>query len=244
MSRPPIAFPAFLDLRKRLVVVIGEGAMAERKARGLLKYGADVVVIGANPTMPLVEAEADGLLTLERRPYAHGDLAGAFVVICLDSEEGVRRAVLAEADERGCLVSVPEEPDSSNFSTPSIVRRGSLQIAISTAGLAPEVARQVKTTLAEEFGEEWAEYVALMGQLRESLASSSPEERRLVLNGVIASDVLERLRQGQALDAAALLEEFGLVQVDAADVASDATEASAAGDAGAETGEAPKGVDY
>ena len=243
MSRPTIAFPAFLDLRIRLVVVVGEGPAVERKARSLLKYGADVVVIGANPTMPLVEAEADGLLTLERRPYEHGDLAGAFVVVCLDSDEDVRRAVLAEADERGVLVSVPEEPDSSNFSTPSIVRRGSLQIAISTAGLAPEVARQVKTTLAEEFGKEWAEYVSLMAHLRESLASSSPEERRLVLNGVIASDVLERLRQGQALDAAALLEEFGLVQVDAGDVASDAMEASAPGDAEVETGDIPKEAD-
>ena len=243
MSRPPIAFPAFLDLRKRLVVVVGEGPAVERKARSLLKYGADVVVIGTSPTMPLVEAEADGLLTLERRPYAHGDLAGAFMVICLDSDEDVRRAVLAEADERGCLVSVPDAPDSSNFSTPSTVRRGSLQIAISTAGQAPEVARQVKTTLAEEFGEEWAEYLSLVSQVRQSLSGSSPEERRVVLGGVIASDVLERLRQGQAPDAAALLEEFGLVQVDAADVASDATEASAAGDAGAKTGEASKGVD-
>lgn len=241
MSRPPIAFPAFLDLRKRLVVVVGEGPAVERKARSLLKYGADVVVIGTSPTMPLVEAEADGLLTLERRPYAHGDLAGALMVICLDSDEDVRRAVLAEADERGCLLSVPDAPDSSSFSTPSTVRRGSLQIAISTAGQAPEVARQVKTTIAEEFGEEWAEYLSLVSQVRQSLSGSSPEERRAVLEGVIASDVLERLREGQTLDAGALLEEFGLIDVDAGEADSPEADARDAGEV--EAGEAQKEED-
>ena len=199
----------FLDLRHRLAVVVGDGAAAERKARGLIKYGGDVVVIGADPTMALIEAEAEGLLTLERRAFTAGDLAGATIVFCLVADEGARSAVLAEAQERGCLVSVPDAPEASNFSTPSTVRRGSLQIAVSTTGQAPEVARQVKSLLQEEFGEEWGEYVEITSRLRESLTlTHSPEQREAIMRAVVASDLLQRIRERRAPDVDALLEEF------------------------------------
>ena len=231
MSLPDIAFPVFLDLRKRLAVVIGQGAAAERKAHQLLKYGADVVVIGPDPSMTLVQAEAEGLLNLERRVYSRGDLAGAAIVICLEDDANLRRFILAEAAERGCLVSVPDAPDSSNFSMPSTVRRGSLQIAISTAGQVPEVARQAKMLVQDEFGEEWAEYASLMSHLRAALAATRPaEERRKVMDAVIASDVLERIREGQALDVAALVEEFGSPRAEAGQTGAVEAEAAEAAD--------------
>ncbi len=209
MSQLPIAYPAFLDLRHRLVIVIGEGPVAERRARNMLRYGADVVVIGATPTPALIEAEAEGLLTLERRSYEPGDMTGAILVMCVEPDEAVRRAVFSEAEERGCLVSTTDVPDESNFSTPSVVRRGALQIAISTAGRVPEVARQVRGILKEQFGEEWADYVSLMADLRELVAERLPEEdRAAVLDGVAASEVLERIRDGNAPDAEGLLREF------------------------------------
>ncbi len=209
MTEPPVPYPAFLDLRDRLVVIVGDGMAAERKAHAMLKYGADIAVIGPSPTPGLIEAEADGLLTVEQRPYHEGDLAGAALVICVDTDEVVRGGVFAECDSRGCPVSTPGAPELSTFSTPSAVRRGALQIAVSTGGRAPEVARQVRAALKEEYGEEWAEYVQLMAELRESVAERSPAaDRRAVIEAVAASDVLQRIRDGEAPTVDDLYREF------------------------------------
>ncbi len=209
MSHTSSAYPVFLDLRNRLAIVVGGGSAGERKARGLLKHGADVAVIAPDPTPGLIEAETDGLLTIERRAYERGDLAGAFVTICVEPADEVRRAVFAEAEERGCLVSILDAPDSSNFSTPSVVRRGALQIAISTAGLAPAVAKQIRARLQDEFGEEWAAYVSLLGELRGLLVQRMPTaDHRAVLESLAASDLLDQIRDGHAPDAEALFEEY------------------------------------
>jgi precorrin-2 dehydrogenase/sirohydrochlorin ferrochelatase len=223
VSTSPIAFPAFLDLRRRLVVVVGTGTAAEKKAHSLLKYGADLVVIGPDPTAALIDAEAQGTLTLERRPFAEGDLDGAFVTICVEPDDKVRHAVISEATSRGCLVSVAGDSASSNFSTPSTVRRGLLQVAISTAGQAPEAARQARSLIQDELGHEWTEYVALLSRLRASLTPErSAEERQRILEAVVASDVLDRIRRGEIPDADAVIEEFGVVHGDPAEAGEEA----------------------
>lgn len=236
MSQPPIAYPAFLDLRNRLALVVGEGPLAERKARGLLKYGADVVVIGPHPTPALIDAEADGLLTLERRAYERDDPAGAFLVICTDPDESVRHQVFSDADGHGCFVSVPEAPELSSFSSPSVVRRGALQIAISTAGRAPELAKHVRAGLKEEFGEEWDEYVKLTAELRESLAERfTADERRTVLEAVAASDLSQRIRDGNVPDVESLIAEFAPAKEAPEEEVADEAESDVETDAGAGT---------
>ena len=226
MSNTSFAYPVFLDLRNRLAIVIGGGSVGERKARALLKHGADVAVITPDPTPGLIEAETDGLLTIERRAYERGDLTGAFVAICVEPADDVRRAVFAEAEERGCLVSAVDAPDSSNFSTPSVVRRGVLQIAISTAGLAPAIAKQIRARLQEEYGEEWAAYVSLLGELRGLLVQRMPTaDHRAILESAAASDLLDRIRDGHAPDAEALFAEFVPVELASAETEPESAEA-------------------
>ena len=141
------------------------------------------------------------MLTLERRPYASGDLAGAFLAICVDPSEAVRGAVFADSEAAGVFVSTPESPGSSNFSTPSVLRRGLLQIAVSTAGRAPEVAKQVRARLKDEFGGEWADYLDVMIELRQLLdARATVAERRSVMETAAGSDLLERVRAGEAIE--------------------------------------------
>jgi precorrin-2 dehydrogenase/sirohydrochlorin ferrochelatase len=204
-------YPAFLDLRGRLAVVVGEGSVAERKARSLLRCGADVAVITEDPPLALVEAESNGLLTIERRPFTRGDLMGASVVLCVHEDDEVRRAVYADAEEHGCLVSVAGAPDMSNVSIPTVMRRGPLQIAISTSGAAPVLAKRIRADLRDVYGEEWAAYVTLLGELRVLLAERVPAGEKVhrgILEAVADSDVLDRIRAGQATSAEALLDEF------------------------------------
>lgn len=204
-------YPVFLDLRSRLVVVVGEGRQAERKARAMLRHGADVVAISSDPPITLVQAESEGLLSLERREFAPGDLAGAFAVFAVHASKDVQQAVYADALANGCLVNVAGAPELSNFGIPSVMRRGPLQIAVSTAGVAPVLAKRVREELKERYAEEWAAYVTLMGELRALLVERVPgeeSERRAILEAVADSDVLERIRAGRAPDAEALIAEF------------------------------------
>ena len=204
----PLSYPVVLDLRGRLVVVIGPGEAARRKARTFLRTGADVAVITPDPPLELIEAEADGLLTLERRPYVRGDLEGALLAVCVSDSPEVSGAVADEAITRGCLVHVKGAPELSTYSVPSVLRRGALQIAVSTGGAAPAVAKRVRARLAEEFGEEWAEYVWLLQEVRYYAEERESGSGSALVDRIADSDVIERLRAGERFEVAALYAMF------------------------------------
>jgi len=193
-------YPVFLDLEARLVVVIGGGAVAERKVRQLRSYGADVTVITSDPSQALLAAEAAGDLVVERRDYVRGDLHGAAMAVCVTPDEEIRRAVHSEAETEGCLLNVLDAPELCSFIVPAVVNRGPLQIAVSTGGLAPGLTKQVRRDIAAQYGPEWGEYALLMGDVRAIACEliADPEERATVLEAVASSDALERIQAGES----------------------------------------------
>jgi precorrin-2 dehydrogenase/sirohydrochlorin ferrochelatase len=203
-------FPVFLDVSGRLCVVVGGGPVAERKARALAECGADVAVITAQVSEELLEAESREVLGVEQRGYVRGDLAGAFLAVCLDPSEEVCRAVAAEAHECGCLVNVAGMPELCTFIMPSVVRRGGLQVALSTGGASPEAARQARAVVADALGDEWAAYVVLMAEVRELVAArgGGSAEARELLGRAAGADVLARLAAGEIVTARSLLAEL------------------------------------
>jgi precorrin-2 dehydrogenase/sirohydrochlorin ferrochelatase len=203
-----LSYTVALDLRGRLVVVVGPGEAAQRKARAFLRTGADVAVITPDPTPELIQAETDGQLTIERRPYVRGDLEGALIAVCVSDSPEVAKAVGEEAASRGCLVHVKGAPELSSYSVPSTLRRGALQIAVSTGGAAPAVARRIRARLVEEFGEEWADYLRLLQEVRQYAEERAPGSGAALVETIADSDVLERLRAGETLDAETLYEAF------------------------------------
>lgn len=207
-------YPAFLDLTGRLAVVVGGGPVAERKVRTLLRYGADVAVISPEPTDILRELEVDGRITIEPRGYARGDLEGAFVVVCATDSEETNRAVFAEAQSRSQLVNVVDAPDLSNFVVPSIVRRGPLQIAVSTSGAAPAVAKRLRRRLSDEFGPEWETYVRLLGEVRPLVLERIPDPagRAAVFAAIADSDLIVRIGEGNVPTAEDVWLEFGAIE--------------------------------
>jgi len=192
-------YPIFLDLTGRLAVVVGGGPVAERKVRTLLRYGADVAVIAPEVTELLHELSDDQRITIEWRGYASGDLEGAFLVICATDSEEVNRAVHAEAEGRGQLVNVVDVPELCNFIVPSVVRRGPLQIAISTGGAAPAVAKRIRRWLALEYGDEWEIYVRLLGHMRPLVMERVEDStaRKAIFETIADSDLLVRITRGE-----------------------------------------------
>ena len=204
-------YPVYLDLGDRLAVVVGGGAVAARKVRTLVDYGARVLVIAPDVAEDLEPLIADGSVTLERRGYVRGDLEGAFLVVCATDSEEVNRAVYAEAEQRGCLVNVVDVPELCNFIVPSIVRRGQLQLAISTGGAAPTVAKRLRRHVEEHVGEEWGPYIELLGEVRTLVMERIPggeSVRKPIFEAVGASDLLDRIRAGRTPSAEDVYAEF------------------------------------
>jgi precorrin-2 dehydrogenase / sirohydrochlorin ferrochelatase len=138
-------YPVFLDLHGRAALVAGAGKVALRKTRGLLEAGARVTVV-APEWLPEFETLA---VKLVRRRFRRGDLEGALLAFAATSDRRVNRAVAVEAKRRGILVNVADSAAECDFLVPARVRRGNLQIAISTGGTDPRVAAGLRRKIEE-----------------------------------------------------------------------------------------------
>ncbi len=150
-----VLYPLFMDVSGRRCVVVGGGGVASRKARGLLESGARVVVVS-----PEVTPEIDDMdVTVERRPYAPGDLAGCTLAFAATDSREVNAAVVREAEEHGIPVNVADRPAEGDFALPSVLRRGGLQVAVSTGGASPSLARRIRDAMEPSFAAEWESVV-------------------------------------------------------------------------------------
>jgi precorrin-2 dehydrogenase/sirohydrochlorin ferrochelatase len=177
-------FPMFLKLEGRNCLVLGAGSVGEQKIRSLLDCGARIRVVAPSASGAVTEWANDGLVTWLRRPYESTDLDGVFLVVAATSSVEVNRAIFHEARQRGILCNVVDDPPHCDFYYPAVVRRGRLQIAISTAGLSPALAQRIRKQLEEEFPPAYAGWLEELGNRRESLfrAGGDPELRRKLLH--------------------------------------------------------------
>jgi precorrin-2 dehydrogenase / sirohydrochlorin ferrochelatase len=166
-----VLYPIFLNLSGRRCVVVGGGEVASRKARKLLQARAEVVVISPEIT-PELESVA---VEVHRRPYKEGDLDDAYLAFAATDSREVNAAVAREAKERGILLNVADRPSEGDFALPSTLRRGRLQVAVSTGGASPALARGIKDELEESFGPEWAGLVEELHAARRRGASPGEE---------------------------------------------------------------------
>ena len=179
-----VLYPIFLNLDGKRCVVVGGGAVANRKARKLLQARAEVVAIS-----PEVKPELESVATeVRRRPYREGDLEGASLVFAATNRREVNAAVTREARARGIPVNVADEPSEGDFALPSVLRRGQLQVAVSTGGASPTLARRVRYELESAFGSEWAGVVEALGKARRDGRRAEEELEEVV------EECLSRLR--------------------------------------------------
>lgn len=175
-------FPMFLKLQGKRVLVVGAGQVGEPKIAALLETGARirVVALGASPA---VRGWADaGKIELDLRGFSPDDLSGIFLAVVATSSRSLNERIYGEAQQRGVLCNVVDVPDLCNFFYPSVVRRGDLQIAISTSGQSPSLAQRIRHQLEQQFGPGYADWVAELGETRRLiLASNLDRERKLDL---------------------------------------------------------------
>jgi len=201
-------YAAFLDVTDRRCLVLGGGAEATDKVRGLLAAGAKVVVAWDEVGDELTAMAAAGDVKLRRHRFTPEDLDGCFLVIdaSLDEETGIQ--VFAAARSRSVLCNVLDRPARCDFIAPALVRRGPLQVAISTSGRSPFMASHLRRELEVSIDEAQGQLVELAGRLRDRLraAEVSLEAQGTIYARVPDSGALELLRQGRAEDAGRAVE--------------------------------------
>ena len=177
-------FPMFLKLEGRNCLVLGAGSVGEQKIRSLLDCGAKIRVVAPFASQTVQEWAKNGSLTWLQRSFEFSDLEGVFLVVAATSDVEVNHAIYREARAREILCNVVDDPPHCDFYYPAIVRRGQLQIAISTAGLSPALAQRIRKQLEEEFPPAYASWLEQLGSRREALfaAGGDPEERRQLLH--------------------------------------------------------------
>lgn len=188
-------FPIFLKLEGRQCLVVGAGKVGEPKIGRLIEIGAHVRVVALAASDQVREWARAGLLDLELRAFTPADLAGAFLAVVATNSRNLNERIYQEAQRRGVLCNVVDVPDLCDFFYPAVVRRGDLQIAISTAGQSPSLAQKIRQQLEKQFGPGYAAWVAELGETRRLiLASDLDKERKL--------DLLHSLASREALQAA------------------------------------------
>jgi precorrin-2 dehydrogenase/sirohydrochlorin ferrochelatase len=192
-------YPVHLDIKNRNCLVVGGGAVGTRKINTLLACGARVTVVSPDPAQPLKKMAAEGSITLKERAYRTVDLKDMFLVIGATDDEKLNRQISEEAEQIGILCNIADRPEACNFILPSVVQRGDLVITISTSGQSPALAKRLRRKLEAQFGEEYADFLLLMGAIRKKLLSQAhePEAHKAVFNQLIDSDLVELLRTGQ-----------------------------------------------
>ncbi|MEO6923443.1 MAG: bifunctional precorrin-2 dehydrogenase/sirohydrochlorin ferrochelatase [Bryocella sp.] len=184
-------FPIFLKLAARPCVVIGAGKIAESKIESLLAAEASVTVI-APQALPRVEAwAANGDLTWLQREYREGDLDGAFLCVAATATNAVNRAVYTEANAHDVLCNAVDDPPFCDYYFPSIVRRGELQIAISTAGESPALAQRLRKEINAALPLDFGEWLMELGRLRREVTAAEPigEPRKQLLHELAQREV-------------------------------------------------------
>jgi precorrin-2 dehydrogenase/sirohydrochlorin ferrochelatase len=185
----------FLKLEGRQCLVVGAGRVGERKIGGLLESGAHIRVVALDASPIVRQWARSGKIDLELRPFVADDLDGAFLAVVATNSRTLNERVYHEAQRRRVLCNVVDVPDLCDFFYPAVVRRGDLQIAVSTAGQSPSLAQQIRQQLEKQFGPGYAVWVAELGETRKLiLASDLDKDRKL--------DLLHSLASREAFEAA------------------------------------------
>jgi precorrin-2 dehydrogenase / sirohydrochlorin ferrochelatase len=193
-------FPMFLKLEGRQCLVVGAGTVAEPKITSLLEAAAHVQVVAPQATEQVRTLASEARIWWDQRYFQESDLDGCFLVVSASNDAAVNETVYRQAAARGVLCNAVDDPARCDFYYPAVVRRGPLQIAISTAGDSPALAQRLRRDLEKQFGPEYSGWVEHLGRERERLRKDraiSAEQCRRMLHSQASASAYRRFRDGR-----------------------------------------------
>lgn len=195
-------YPIRVDLEGERVVVVGGGAVAERRVERLVDAGADVRVVAPEVTDRLEAQTQSGRIDWEDRPYREGDLRGARLVFAATDDPSVQSNVVAEATRREIPVDAVGRDAEGDVSVPAVAELGPIRLSVDTGGGSPALAGALRRHLESELDPGWARGADLLAEMRPvAVDAFAPDERRELFRALV--DELPDALSGEATGAAA-----------------------------------------
>ena len=195
MSERPPLLPVFMKMQGRPCLLVGGGRIALEKLRVLLDCGAIIRAVAPEALDEVKHLAQEGQITFHEKEYSEADLQDVSVVIAATNNPALNHRVYSEATARGQIVNVVDDPEYCDFYFGSIVRRGALQVAISTTGESPAFAQQLKQEIDEALPADTGPWLARLGELRRHI-------NRVVEAGPKRVSLLRELARREACDPA------------------------------------------
>ena len=199
-------FPLFADLRGRRVLVVGGGSVAARKIRALLDTGASIIVVALHAGDEVAALAGEGRVELVVAAFAEHRLDDAWLVVAATNDAATNARIAAAAEARRVFANVVDDSALSNVQLPAVVQRGRLQVAISSAGAAPMLARHLRARIETVLDDSLGDLLELFERHREAIRArwSDLAQRRRWFEHVLAGVVprLVRAKQHIAADVA------------------------------------------
>jgi precorrin-2 dehydrogenase/sirohydrochlorin ferrochelatase len=161
--------PLNIDVRCITVLVAGGGVVAGRKIKSLLDAGATVKIVAPEVTPEIARLAAAGAVNLRNGFYEPTDLHEVFLVVAATNDPETNRKIAADARQQSILVAVTDAPATGNCTFPALLRRGGLEISVSTNGTCPGFAAVIRDMLATIIGEEYSTVLSTLALEREKL---------------------------------------------------------------------------
>ncbi|MGA7300825.1 MAG: bifunctional precorrin-2 dehydrogenase/sirohydrochlorin ferrochelatase [Candidatus Sulfotelmatobacter sp.] len=183
----------FLKLEGKRCLVVGAGKVGEPKIGSLIDTGASIYVIALEASDVVHGWARDEKIALELRAFVPEDLDGTALAVVATSSHSVNETIYREAQRRGVLCNVVDVPEYCDFYYPAVVRRGDLQIAVSTSGQSPSLAQKIRHQLERQFGPGYARWVAELGATRRLVLGTDldPQRKRELLQSLASREALE-----------------------------------------------------
>jgi precorrin-2 dehydrogenase/sirohydrochlorin ferrochelatase len=208
-SCPMKTYPIFAVLEDQPCLVVGGGAVGERKVHDLMYAGARVTVVSRTLTPDLAALADRGEIRYLAADFDEAQVEGMALVMAATDDPEVNARVSAAAQGRGIWVNVADAPEYCTFIVPAMVRRGDLTLAISTGGASPALARQLREELQQHFGPEYGPYLDLLQRLRSEVlaARRGHPDNGPLFHRLVHSPVREAVAQGDRARVLKLLHE-------------------------------------
>lgn len=187
-------YPIYLDLKEKKSVVIGAGAVAERKVKSLCTAGAKVLVVAKHVDEAFISNCRDLDVQIKTEGYVKDHLVGALLAIAATNDRSLNKQIYKDCHELSVLCNIVDVPELCDFYVPAVVKRGDLQIAVSTDGSCPAYAARLRKKLEKIFTEDHSRFITELKTARELIIKriSDPEKRKEVLQQLVDDESFER----------------------------------------------------
>ena len=184
-------YAVMLKMKGKRAVVVGGGKIAERRIKGLLEAGADILVISPKVTDKILRLATDKTIKWEQKSFEPADIKGAFLVITAVNERAVNQSVQDSITDQQ-LFCRSDDQGEGNFILPSLFRQGKLTIAVSTSGASPGMAKKITAGFSSVYNDTCGEYLDFLDQCRKYVRVSikDPDKRKRILTEILDEEFL------------------------------------------------------